>query len=405
MVPRRIARTAGAVGASIAAETGGAMAGNSNRGFWLSSAGVMLAAGASPALADYAMSLTSGVTATSRDIYWLHSFAYWVCVAIGVVVYGAMAWAIFHFRKSRGAVPAQFHDNTRLEIAWTIVPLLILIVLAVPATLILMRMRDTADPDLTVKVTGQQWRWRYDYIDQGVGFFSSLGQKSVDASKQASGIAPASVDNYLREVDNPLVLPIGKKIRFLFTATDVIHSWWMPALGYKVDANPGFINEAWTRIDEAGTYRGQCAELCGVGHGYMPIVVSAVAPAEFDAWLAKKKAEQASAAAAGEREWSRPDLMAKGQEVYNRICAACHQPTGKGIPGTFPALDGSALVNGPVAGHMDRVMNGKPGTAMQAYATQLSDVEIAGVITYERNSWGNKTGDVIQPSQIKAARK
>jgi cytochrome c oxidase subunit 2 len=386
------------------AETGGAMAGNSIRGVCLSFAGALLAA-ATPAFADYAVSLTQGVTATSRDIYWLHSLAYWVCVAIGVVVYGAMAWAIFHFRKSRGAVPAKFHDNTRLEIVWTIVPLLILVVLAVPATQTLIRMRDTADPELTVKVTGQQWRWRYDYIGSGVGFFSSLDQKSVDASKLRSGVAPASIDNYLRQVDEPLVLPTGRKIRFLFTATDVIHSWWMPAFGYKVDANPGFINEAWTRIEEPGTYRGQCAELCGVGHGYMPIVVSAVSPADFDAWLAKKKAAQATAAAAAERQWSKDDLMAKGQEIYGKICTACHQANGKGIPGTFPALDGSPLVNGPVAGHMDRVMNGKPGTAMQAYATQLSDVDIAGVVTFERNSWGNKTGDVVQPSQIKAARR
>ncbi|HEX8987300.1 MAG TPA: cytochrome c oxidase subunit II [Rhodocyclaceae bacterium] len=381
------------------------MAGSSNRWFRLSAVAASLAAAARPAFADFETGLTPGVTTTSHEIYWLHGLAYWVCVAIGVVVYGAMAWAIFHFRKSRGAVPAQFHDNTRLEIAWTLIPLLILVVLAVPATLTLIRMKDTSDPALTIKVTGQQWRWRYDYIGQGVGYFSSLDQKSVDAAKLHSGIDPAAVPNYLREVDNPLVLPTGRKIRLLFTATDVIHSWWMPALGYKVDANPGFINEAWTRIDQPGTWRGQCAELCGVGHAYMPIVVTAVPGEQFDAWLAKKKTEQASAAAAAERQWTKEDLMAKGQEIYGKICTACHQANGKGIPGTFPALDGSPLVNGPVAGHMDRVMNGKPGTAMQAFATQLSDVDIAGVITYERNSWGNKTGDVVQPSQVKAARK
>ncbi len=379
------------------------MAGNTR--FCLAIMAAALAGAASPAYADYATGLTPGITSTSREIYWLHSLAYWVCVAIGVVVYGAMMWAIARHRKSRGAVAAQFRENARLEIVWTIVPLLILVVLAVPATLTLIRMKDTAAPDLTIKVTGQQWRWRYDYLDQGVGFFSSLDTKSVDASKLRSGIDPAGVPNYLREVDNPLVLPIGRKIRLLFTSTDVIHSWWMPAFGYKIDANPGFINEAWTRIDQPGTYRGQCAELCGIGHGYMPAVVVAMNPADFDAWLATKKTEQASAAAGAERQWTKTDLMAKGQEVYGRICAACHQPTGKGIPGTFPALDGSPLVNGPVSGHMDRVMNGKPGTTMQAFATQLSDVDIAGVITFERNSWGNKTGDVVQPSQIKAARK
>jgi cytochrome c oxidase subunit 2 len=403
MERRRNGRTAGTVAQRDRAGTGGAMARDSKRWFCLSSVAGLLAM--RPALADYAISLTPGVTATSREIHWLHGVAYWVCVAIGVIVYGAMAWAIFHFRKSRGAVPARFRDNTRLEVVWTIVPLLILVGLAVPATTTLIHMKDTSDPDITVKITGQQWRWRYDYIGAGVGFFSSLDQKSADASKLGSGTDPAGVEHYLRAVDNALVLPTGKKIRFLFTATDVIHSWWMPALGYKVDANPGFINEAWTRIDEPGTWRGQCAELCGVGHGYMPIVVTAVSPAEFDAWLAKKQAEQASASAAAERQWSKDELMAKGQEIYGTICAACHQPTGKGIPGTFPALDGSPLVNGPVDGHMNRVMNGKPGTAMQAYATQLSDVDLAGVITFERNSWGNKTGDVVQPSQIKAARK
>lgn len=375
-----------------------------NRRFCLASVAAMAIA-AVPARADYAISLTPGVTSISREIHWLHGLAYWVCVAIGVVVYGAMAWAIFHYRRSRGAVPAQFRHNTRLEIVWTVVPLLILIVLAVPATGTLMRMKDTSDPDLTVKVTGQQWRWRYDYIGQGVGFFSSLDARSSEASKLRSGIEPATVENYLRAVDNPLVLPTGRKVRLLFTSTDVIHSWWMPDLGYKVDANPGFINEAWTRIDQPGTYRGQCAELCGVGHGYMPAVVVAMSPADFDAWLAKTKAQQSAAAAAAEREWSRADLMKTGEEVYGRICAACHQANGKGIPGTFPALDGSPLVKGPVAGHMDRVMNGKAGTAMQAFATQLSDAELAGVITFERNSWGNKTGDVVQPSQVKAARK
>ncbi|MDD5248350.1 MAG: cytochrome c oxidase subunit II [Rhodocyclaceae bacterium] len=381
------------------------MTGKSSRGFCLFSVAAASVAGSAPAVADYAFNLPSGVTPISHEAYRLHMLAFWICVGIAVVVFGAMLWAIVHHRKSRGAVPAQFHENTRLEIVWTVIPFLVLVVLAVPATRALMAMDDTKDADLTIKVTGQQWRWRYDYLNEGVGFFSNVDPKSVDASKRGSGIDPASVDNYLREVDQPLVLPVGKKIRFLFTATDVIHAWWVPALGYQVDANPGFISESWARIEQPGTYRGQCSELCGVGHAYMPIVLVAMNEPEFDAWLAQQKALQAKAATAAERMWTKDELYAKGQEVYGRICAACHQPNGQGIPGVFPALNGSPIATGPIAGHLNRVMNGKPGTAMQAFATQLSDVEIAGVITYERNTWGNKTGDVVQPAQVKQARK
>jgi len=206
-------------------------------------------------------------------------------------------------------------------------------------------------------------------------------------------------------VDNPLVLPVGKKIRFLTTSTDVIHSWWVPALGFKKDAIPGFINEMWARIDTPGTYRGQCTELCGVGHGFMPIVLVAKSEADYQAWLAAKRAALAAAAAAADRSWSRDELMARGQQVYTTSCAACHQPNGEGIPGVFKALKGSALVDGPVADHIERVMNGKAGTAMQAFAKQLSDEDLAAVVTYERNSWGNSAGDTVQPSTIKAARR
>lgn len=382
------------------------MVGKSTRWFCLVSTVALLAAAwTQPAAADYALNLPRGVTSISREAYRLHMFAFWICVGVAVVVFGALAWSVVRHRKSQGAVAAQFHDNTKLEILWTIVPVVLLVVLAVPGTRALVAMYDSADPDLTIKVTGQQWRWRYEYLDQGVDFLSTMDQQSVDASGKGAALAPQAVDNYLLAVDNPLVLPVGRKIRFLTTATDVIHSWWVPALGFKKDAIPGFINEAWARIDEPGTYRGQCAELCGVGHAYMPIVVVAMAEPDFDLWLADARAQQTARASAADRVWTREELYATGEEVYQRFCVACHQPNGQGLPGVFPALVGSAIATGPVAVHLDRVMNGRPGTAMQAFAAMLSDADIAAVVTYERNAWGNAAGDIVQPSEVRQARK
>ncbi|MBI4997105.1 MAG: cytochrome c oxidase subunit II [Rhodocyclales bacterium] len=360
---------------------------------------------AAPARADWALNLPVGVTSISRAAYDLHMLALWICLGIGIVVFGAMLWSVIRHRKSRGAVPATFHENKRLEILWTITPLLILVAMAVPATEALVAMHDTSKADLTIKVTGQQWRWRYDYLEGGVGYFSSLDPKSSEASKRGSGLQPASVDDYLLKVDHPLVVPIGKKIRFLTTATDVIHSWWVPALGFKKDAIPGFVNEMWARIDEPGTYRGQCTELCGVGHAYMPIVLVAMAEPDYQAWLKAMQTKQAQEAAAAERTWSREELYAKGEEVYGRVCTACHQANGLGIPGVFPGLNGSPLVKGSAAAHVDRVMNGKPGTPMAAFATLLTDAEIAAVVTYERNAWDNRMGDLVQPGDVKLARK
>ena len=363
------------------------------------------AASARTASADYALNLTQGVTSISREAYSLHMIALWICVGIGIVVFGAIFWTIFTHRKSQGAVPAHFHDNARLEVVWTIIPLIILVVMAVPATKALIDMDDTKDADLTIKITGQQWKWQYEYVDDGVRYTSSLKSTSQEASRRNSGIEPAAVENYLLDVDRPLVVPVGKKVRFLLTATDVIHSWWVPALGFKKDAIPGFINEIWARVEKPGTYRGQCTELCGIGHGYMPIVLVAMNDADYAAWLTGMHSAQAAETAGAERQWTKDELMAKGKEVYTAICAACHQASGEGIPGAFKPLKGSALVKGPVADHLDRVMNGKEGTAMQAFAKQLGDVEIASVVTYERNSWGNDTGDIVQPAQVKAARK
>jgi cytochrome c oxidase subunit 2 len=362
-------------------------------------AGLLLAT-AQQAQADYGMNLVRGATETSHTAYDLHMISLWVCVAIGVVVFGAMFYALFAFRKSRGAKAANFHENTTVEVVWTIIPFIILIAMAIPATRSLIALEDTSDAELTVKVTGYQWRWQYEYIDQGVSFFSNLASSSRDATKGD----PHSVEHYLLDVDNRLVLPVNTRVRFVFTSNDVIHSWWVPALGWKQDTVPGFINDAWTNIPEPGVYRGQCAELCGKDHGFMPIVVEAKTREDYDAWLVAKKAETEAAASGADREWTLDELVERGKGVYGTYCVACHQANGQGIPPAFPAIAGGVISTGPIEGHMDRVMHGKPGTAMQAFAAQLNDVDLAAVITYERNAFGNNKGDLVQPSQIKAAR-
>lgn len=364
-------------------------------------AGLLLAVTtALPAQAAYEMNLVRGVTDASRDAFDLHMISLWVCVAIGVVVFGAMFYAMFAFRKSRGAVAANFHENTTVEVVWTIIPFIILIAMAVPATRSLLTLEDTSNPELTIKVTGYQWRWQYEYLDQGVSFFSNLASTSRDAIKGN----PQGVEHYLLEVDNPLVVPVDTRVRFVFTANDVIHSWWVPALGWKQDAIPGFINDAWTKIPEPGIYRGQCAELCGKDHGFMPVVVEAKTRADYEAWLKAKQAETEAAKSGADRDWTMDELVARGKEVYGTYCVACHQANGQGIPPAFPAIAGGVIATGPIEGHMDRVMHGKPGTAMQAFAAQLNDVDLAAVITYERNAFGNDKGDLVQPKQIKAAR-
>ena len=354
----------------------------------------------SGAQAEYALNMTESVTPIGRELYSLHMLVFWICVVIGVVVFGAMAWSIIYHRKSKGAVAANFHESTTVEIVWTIVPLVILIGIAIPATGTLLDLEDAkTDADVTVQVTGIQWKWKYTFVDDDVSFISSLAQSSRDVIKD-----PTGNENYLLEVDEPLVLPVNKKIRFLFHSDDVIHAWWVPELAVKQDSIPGFINDSWALIEEPGTYRGQCAELCGKDHGFMPIVVEAVSEPEYLAWLDSKKAEAAAAASAADQEWSMQDLLARGETVYNANCGACHGPTGAGIPGAFPAMTGSPIVIGDAAGHIDIVVNGKAGTAMAAFKGQLNDVDIAAVITYERNALGNSVGDMVQPSAIKNAR-
>jgi len=362
----------------------------------------MLLAGlfAQPVRAEYGMNLVRGATDYSHRVFDLHMVSLWVCIAIGVVVFGAMFYSLFAFRKSRGAVASNFHENTTVEVLWTIVPFIILIAMAIPATKTLIALEDTTDSGLTIKITGYQWRWQYDYLEQGVSFFSNLAATSRDATKGD----PTSVEHYLLEVDEPLVVPINTKIRFVITSNDVIHSWWVPALGWKQDAVPGFINDSWTNIPQPGVYRGQCAELCGKDHGFMPIVVEAKTREDYETWLTAKKAEAEAAKSGADRDWTMDELMERGKTVYGTYCVACHQANGQGIPPAFPALAGGVIATGPVEGHIDRVLHGKPGTAMQAFGLQLNDVDLAAVITYERNAFGNDKGDFVQPKQIKAAR-
>lgn len=363
-------------------------------------AGVLSMLFVSAADAEYVLNMTRGVTPISRDLYSLHMIVLWVCVVIAIVVFGVMIWSIIYHRKSRGAVAANFHENAQVEVFWTVGPLVILIAIAIPATATLIDLEDAkTNADINLQVTGIQWKWKYNYIDEEVVFISTLAQSSRDVIKD-----PTGHENYLLEVDQPVVLPINKKIRFLFHSDDVLHAWWVPAFAVKQDVVPGFINDSWAVIEKTGTYRGQCAELCGKDHGFMPIVVEAVTQSEYEQWIADKKAEAAAIADSADKEWSMQDLLAQGETVYKSNCAACHGPTGAGIPGVFPALSNSPVATGDPAGHINIVMNGKAGTAMAAYKSQLSDVDLAAVITFERNSFGNSVGDMVQPSAIKNSR-
>lgn len=336
-----------------------------------------------------------GVTDVSREVHSLHMTIFWICVVIGVVVFGVMFYSLFRFRHSKGAKAAHFHEHTLVEVIWTAIPLLILIGMAVPATATLKKMYDPSDADLDVMITGQQWRWRYEYLGEDVAFTSNLGtpRETIRGEGERG-------EHYLLEVDEPLVLPVGRKVRFLLTSDDVIHSWWVPDLAIKQDTIPGFVNENWVRINEPGIYRGQCAELCGMDHGFMPIVVQALEEEEFDAWLAERKEASAQEASGVDREWSMDELMARGEQSYNAVCASCHQADGSGNPPAFPALAGNQALMDERERHIETVVNGVSGSAMPAFRNTLSPVEIAAVITYERNAWGNETGDLVQPAEI-----
>ena len=475
----------------------------------------------SPAYADWTLNMNEGVTDLTGEVFGLHMLIFWICVVIGIGVFGAMLYSVIVHRKSRGFEASHFHESTVVEIAWTIVPFIILIAVAIPAAGTLLQIEDSSDPDMTIRVTGHQWLWEYDYVDQGVHFFSRLDRDSDKARQKNSGIDPNSVEHYLRNVDKAMVVPVDKKVRLLLSSGDVIHSWWVPDLGGKKDAIPGYINDMWFKANETGTYRGQCAELCGRGHAFMPIVVKVVSQDEYDQWVSDQggnagadselaegqpstdsanaqaqteadssptegnategrqedgnevepeqtdetlvgegeqddqggapedqqetDAEQASSdrgspkvddesvepdsedgpdasngqnasgesesgdqasgddqAAGGDSagsEMSKDELMSQGEQVYGNLCAACHQPDGSGMPAAgFPAMKGSAVVTGDVAAHISQILEGKG--AMPPYKGTLDDKQIAAVVTYERNAFGNETGDVVQPSQV-----
>ena len=375
--------------------------------WWPNGVALGLLSLAPAAIAKSSINLTPGVTPISHDIYKLHMTIFWICLVIGGLVFSVMIIAMVKHRKSKGHQPAQFKGNTAIEIAWIIIPTLILVIIAIPATIVLMRMYDEKQAAINIKITGYQWKWKYDYLDYGISYFSVLSTPRA----QIEGKEPKG-KWYLLEVDKPLVVPIHKKIRFLVTSNDVIHSWWVPALGVKRDAVPGFIHESWARIDKPGTYRGQCAELCGKHHAYMPIVVVAKTEDDFKKWVAQRTQKKPPSEEDTLTDKTKEALMAQGKKVYQRYCSVCHRDDGAGQPPVFPAIKGGKITTGPVKAHVDIVLNGNPGTAMQPFKDQLSAAKIAAVITYQRNSWGNnnkakygkQAGGIVQPKTIAAAK-
>ena len=363
----------------------------------------IVALAASSAAHAIAWYFQSPASAMAREIDWLHQVLMWIILVIFIGVFGFMFYACYAHRKSKGHQAAQFHENTTVEILWTVIPALILIVIAWPVTKTVIAQKDTSAPDLTIKVTGYQWKWGYDYLKgegEGISFISTLSTPR----DQIEGKAPKG-EHYLLEVDNEVVVPVGKKVRVLTTAADVVHAWWVPAFGAKQDAIPGFIRDIWFRADQEGTFRSQCVELCGKEHGFMPIVVRVVSAPEYTKWVEGQKKSMAAAADDPNKAWDLKELVTRGEKVYAANCVACHQASGQGMPAMkAPALAGNKVVTGGEPPVIDTVLNGRPNTAMQAFKQQLSDTEIAAVVTYARNSWGNKASDV-QPAEVKARRK
>ncbi len=358
-----------------------------------------------------------GVTPISNEIYNLHMACFYVCCGIGAVVFGVLIYSLIKYRKSKGAKAALFHEHIGVEITWTIIPTIILIALAVPATIVLQHIHNTDESGLTIKVTGYQWKWKYEYLDQGISFFSTLSTPQ----DQINNLAPKN-EWFLLEVDKPVVVPINTKVKLLVTADDVIHAWWVPELGVKQDAIPGFINENWFYATKIGTYRGQCGELCGMNHAFMPIVVQVVSKTDFDTWVKGNQVGITGPAsssliapsvktAAKTPPMSEAELMTFGKAEYEKTCAMCHQTTGLGLPPTFPPLKGSRIAAGPLAADVSMVMHGVKGTAMQPFGEQLDDKTLAAIITYTRHAWGNEELNkknnyptTIQPQDIAKAR-
>ena len=351
-----------------------------------------------PMKADWlALNMTRGATDISNEVFELHMLIFWICVAIGVVVFGVMFYSMYAHTKKKNPVAATFHENHKVEIAWTIIPFLILIAMAIPASKTLVKIYDDEAGDLNIQVTGYQWKWQYNYLEDDVSFFSNL---STDMD-EINNLVPKG-ENYLQEVDEMVVIPVGKKVRFLITANDVIHSWWMPAFAIKQDAIPGFVNTAWTKVDKPGIYRGKCTELCGKNHGFMPIVVKVVEQSEYDEWVSGKREAAMKMAELTTKEWTAEELVARGESVYAVNCVACHQTNGQGISGIFPALAGSDIVLNDKERNIEILMEGVQGAAMNSFS-YLSEVELAAVITYTRQSWGNENngdGEIVVPKDI-----
>ena len=353
----------------------------------------------SEVLSDWdALNMREGVTQVSRDVFELHMLIFYICVAIGAVVFSVMFYSLFRYTKKRNPNPSTFHESTKLEVAWTIIPFLVLIAMAVPASKTLTEIYDDEEGEINIQVVGYQWKWEYKYLEDDINFFSNL---STDQD-EIYNLVPKG-ENYLLEVDEPLIIPVDTRVRFLITANDVIHSWWVPDFAIKQDAIPGFINTAWTRAEETGIYRGNCTELCGKNHGFMPVVVKVVEKDEYNDWVLAKKEEAIKLAELTEKEWSLVELSERGEGVYQKNCVACHQMNGEGLPPIFPALAGSDIVMFDKARNVEILMEGVQGAAMQSFANQLSEVDMAAVITYTRQAWGNaEKGDgvYVVPSDI-----
>ena len=351
-----------------------------------------------PSQADwFALNMTRGVTDISNEVFELHMLIFWICVVIGVLVFSVMFYSMYAHTKKKNPVAAKFHENHKVEIAWTIIPFLILIAMAVPASKTLVKIYDDEAGDVNIQVTGYQWKWQYNYLEDDISFFSNL---STDMD-EINNLVPKG-EHYLQEVDEMVVIPAGKKVRFLITANDVIHSWWMPAFAIKQDAIPGFVNTAWTKVDKPGVYRGKCTELCGKNHGFMPIVVKVVEQEEYNQWVDEKKQAAIKMAELTTKDWTAQELVERGESVYAVNCVACHQTNGQGIPGIFPALAGSDIVMNNKDKNIEILMEGVQGAAMNSFS-YLSEVELAAVITYTRQSWGNAEngdGEIVVPKDI-----
>ena len=359
----------------------------------------MLSLYPSKVLSDWdALNMREGVTQVSRDVFELHMLIFYICVAIGAVVFSVMFYSLFRYTKKRNPNPSTFHESTKLEVAWTVVPFLILIAMAVPASKTLTEIYDDEEGEINIQVVGYQWKWEYKYLEDDINFFSNL---STDQD-EIYNLVPKG-ENYLLEVDEPLIIPVDTRVRFLITANDVIHSWWVPDFAIKQDAIPGFINTAWTRAEETGIYRGNCTELCGKNHGFMPVVVKVVEKDEYNDWVLAKKEEAIKLAELTEKEWSLAELTQRGEGVYQKNCVACHQMNGEGLPPIFPALAGSDIVMFDKDRNVEILMEGVQGAAMQSFANQLSEVDMAAVITYTRQAWGNAEngdGEYVVPSDL-----